>query len=359
MQRFWRLMLTASTAVLVYFAVPAKLGAQGVATGSVRGRVTTAEGLPVVGAELRWSMLKPGSRTRRRPARVAFYNIENVTPGGPFTLTARAIGYRPTSQSGIRVSLSQVVTMDLKLEQSAVTLAELTVNAAARPALLLSRARTGASVTISDSFLLRLPTLSRNFTGPDEHVAQVNSASVAGQNNRYNNIQIDGGVNNDLFPSRIHRNPRRSGERATDFARGAQGIPGPHRPVRCPRRLHRRPHQRDHQVRNEPVPRVALRIPGRPGFRPEVRGPRAVGHRRLNNFHEYQYGGSLGGPIIRDKLQFFATSWNSRAARRRSLAICRELIRSTGRRSVSPRRRPTVSPPGPTPISAIPDRPGR
>jgi hypothetical protein len=306
MQRFGRLMLTASTAVLAFLLLPVPASAQGVTSGSVRGRVTTTEGVPVVGAELTLVNAQTGLKNTASSREGGLYNIENVTPGGPFTLTARAIGYRPTSQSGIRVSLSQVVTMDLKMEQSAVTLAELTVNAAASSPLL-SRARTGASVTISDSFLLRLPTLTRNFTDLMSTSPQVNSASVAGQNNRFNNIQIDGGVNNDLF------------------GLGSTGTPGgqvSERPISLEA-------LKEFQVLIAPFDVRqggftgglinAITKSGTNQFHGSLfgfgqtqdfdrksvdRGP--LGTDVLNTFHEYQYGGTLGGPIVRDKLQFFA-----------------------------------------------------
>ena len=57
--------------------------------------------------------------------------------------------------------------------------------------------------TISDSAITRLPTISRDFTDFTRLVPQVSTSGLGssggGRNNRYNNIQIDGAVNNDLF----------------------------------------------------------------------------------------------------------------------------------------------------------------
>src|SRR5207247_2202784 len=69
---------------------------------------------------------------------------------------------------------------------------------------LLSTARTGAGSFISDSALRRLPTLNRAFndfvnTAPQIVKTPGGGASFTGQNDRFNNIQIDGTVNNDLF----------------------------------------------------------------------------------------------------------------------------------------------------------------
>src|SRR5688572_7092630 len=44
-----------------------------------------------------------------------------------------------------------------------------------------------------------MPLQGRNFTDLAATSSQVSGTSIGGQNNRYNNIQIDGGSNNDLF----------------------------------------------------------------------------------------------------------------------------------------------------------------
>ena len=59
--------------------------------------------------------------------------------------------------------------------------------------------RTGASTTVKDTAIAKLPLQGRNFTDLVSTGPQVSGNSFAGQNNRCNNIQIDGGANNDLF----------------------------------------------------------------------------------------------------------------------------------------------------------------
>lgn len=284
----------------------ATIAAQGVTTGAVRGTVVDGAGAPIAGAQLTLLNTVTGFRTTIQSRTNGTFALENVTPGGPFVLSARAIGYRPASRDGIVVTLGQVVTVQFVLEQTVVELGEISVTAEADP--LLSRGRTGAAVTVSESFLDRIPSLSRNFTDLVSIAPQVGSGtSVAGQNNRFNNIQIDGGVNNDLF------------------GLGSTGTPGG-------------------QVNSRPISMAAIKefqvliAPfdvRQGGFtgglinaitksgsnefhgslfafgqnqsvaRSEVdRG--ALGTDVLADFHEYQYGGTLSGPIIRDRLNFFA-----------------------------------------------------
>ena len=305
MQRIMRLAFTVPTMLLALVGLPAIAAAQGVTTGAVRGKVTDDAGHAVVGAVLTLVNSQTGLRATVSSRADGLYNFENVTPGGPFTLNARAIGFHPASHEGIRISLGQVVAVDLKMVAAAARVSELTVRGeAASP--LLSTARTGASVTVTDSFIQRLPTISRNFTDLISTAAQANGSSVAGQNNRYNNIQIDGGVNNDLF------------------GLGSSGTPGG--------QVNERP------ISLEAVKEFQLLIApfdvrqggftgglvnaitksGTNTFHGSLFGfgqnqsfsrgtvDRGVlGTDVLTDFHEYQFGGTLSGPIVKDKLQFF------------------------------------------------------
>src|SRR5262249_15439401 len=71
-----------------------------------------------------------------------------------------------------------------------------------------SETRAGTATNVHQEALEALPTITRSLTDfarTSPHFNEQNSnggdsfLSVAGRNNRYNNIQIDGAVNNDLF----------------------------------------------------------------------------------------------------------------------------------------------------------------
>ena len=68
---------------------------------------------------------------------------------------------------------------------------------------VISSSHKGIATTITDSTIARLPTLNRNFTDFVNLVPQISTKgpgnSGGGQNNRFNAIQIDGSVANDLF----------------------------------------------------------------------------------------------------------------------------------------------------------------
>lgn len=301
-----RLLTLCSLLATVLVVGTYSLAAQGVTTGAVRGVVRDANGTPIAGATLTLVNSSTGFRSTVASRDNGRYGFENVSPGGPFVVSARAIGYRPAALSEFRVALGEVKTMDFALTATTVTLDELTVTAQDNP--LLSRGRTGAAVFVSDSFIDRLPNLSRNFTDLIGTSSQVNGTSVAGQNNRFNNIQIDGGVNNDLF------------------GLGSTGTPGGQvgqRPISIEAVQEYQVLIAPFDVRqggftgglinaitksgtNELHGSLFMYGQNQSFARDSVdRGP--LGTDVLETFHEYQYGGTLSGPIIRDRLQFFAS----------------------------------------------------
>src|SRR5947209_8797776 len=175
--------------------------AQGVASAAVAGRITDESGAPVPAAQLTLVNGSTGQRYAARSRDDGRYSFENVDVGGPYTLAARALGFEPKTSTPFNLQLGQRFALDLNLKRAAVELAAITVTSS-NP--LLSTARTGAQTLISDSALRRLPTLNRAFndfvnTSPQIVKTPGGGTSITGQNDRFNNIQIDGTSNNDLF----------------------------------------------------------------------------------------------------------------------------------------------------------------
>jgi hypothetical protein len=168
--------------------------AQGVTGAAVNGRITT-EGAPVMAVELTLVAPSTGDKYTSITDENGNYFFDNVRPGGPYVLTATALGFVPTGRQGIILALGQRLKLDMVMRVDAgetITIIE-TVDPLADPS------RTGPATNLGGSTIARLPLQGRNFTDLAGTAPQVVGSSIAGQNNRYNNIQIDGGANNDLF----------------------------------------------------------------------------------------------------------------------------------------------------------------
>src|SRR5438309_3915741 len=123
---------------------PSSSSAQGVTSAAVRGKVTDDAGASVEGAVVSLQNGSTGQRFETRTRAAGIYNFENVAVGGPYTLEARSIGYRPVSQTEITLSLGQAIVLDLKLTRAAVQLAEITVTGAELQNPLLTSSHAGA-----------------------------------------------------------------------------------------------------------------------------------------------------------------------------------------------------------------------
>jgi hypothetical protein len=168
--------------------------AQGVTGAALRGAITTEDGESADGAFLQLKNTATGAEFTTF-AEGGGYFFDNVPPGGPYVLTVEYAAYRPLTRGGIELRLGQRVTIDLMLRLAG----EVIVIEVDSTDALSDRGRTGAVTRVTRERIAGLPLQGRNFADLAATSSQVNRDSIGGQNNRYNNIQIDGGANNDLF----------------------------------------------------------------------------------------------------------------------------------------------------------------
>jgi hypothetical protein len=283
------------------------LNAQGVTSAAIVGTITQTGGAPVEGAIITVLNTSTGGRWQAVTRSSGRYFLENVATGGPFTIEARGIGFQPSRRTGIMLNLGQRYEASFELSTSPVELEELAVSAAVNP--LINSARTGPATTISDSAIARLPLLGRDFTSLIQTAPQVVGTSVGGQNNRLNELQVDGGVNNDLF------------------GLGSTGAPG----GQVQSRAVSVEAVKEFQVLIAPFDLRQGNFTGGLinaitksgdndyhfsmfGYRQSSRdlGIRLVGDTQVgdtvSDFSVTQFGGTFSGPIVRDKAHFFISA---------------------------------------------------
>lgn len=293
--------LGAAVVALLAAASPPTISAQGVTTGAVAGIVTTAQGQPLEGVQVQALNRSTGFRVAVTSRSNGRYNISGLEVGSSYTISARHIGYQPQSFDNISVALSQTARVDFQLGERAAVLSGVTVTAESQD-VVISRSHTGVVTTVTDSALRRLPTLNRNFTDFVQLTPQVSTSgpglSGGGVNNRYNNIQIDGSTETDLFGLGSTGQP---GGQANGKSIGLEAV-------------------REYQVLLSPydvragnfagVLINAVTKSGTNEFHGVVfdasRNQNFVRQEPFNNkFNQSSFGGAIGGPIVRDKVLFF------------------------------------------------------
>jgi hypothetical protein len=182
-------------AVLSVLAATSVAWAQGVTGSAVTGTITEeGTGAPVAGAFVQLKNTATGDSFTAVTADAGTYFIDNVPAGGPYLLTVTSPAYKQASKRGLTLQLGQRLQVDQVMSAN---IEEIVVVDQIDP--LKDKERTGPSTTMSESTIGKIPLQGRNFTDLLSTTPQANGESIAGQNNRYNNIQIDGGANNDLF----------------------------------------------------------------------------------------------------------------------------------------------------------------
>jgi carboxypeptidase family protein len=192
--------------------LPQLLEAQGVTTAAIHGTVTEHDGPEIVGAMVRLINQSNGRRWEIATRSSGRFGLEDVSVGGPYRIEVRAVGFTPQARDGIILALGQRLVADFSLHPAAVTLEPITVIADVDP--VLDPGRTGPSETISSEIISGLPNLGRdylNLTTLSPQTAVHSSLgtpptggiSIGGQNRLFNSFQIDGGTNQDLYTGRL------------------------------------------------------------------------------------------------------------------------------------------------------------
>jgi outer membrane receptor protein involved in Fe transport len=193
--------LRGALAIAFAMTVPSALAAQGVTTGAIAGTVTSDQHVGVEGAQIQVVNQTTGFTSRVTTRADGRYTVPGLEVGSNYSVTVRRIGFQPKTRENVVVVLSQVTRVDFELVTQATQLRAVSIVAEQNP--VMSTSHTGITTTISDSALRRLPTLNGNFTDFVVLTPQVSTAgpglSGGGTNNRYNNIQIDGSTEADLF----------------------------------------------------------------------------------------------------------------------------------------------------------------
>jgi outer membrane receptor protein involved in Fe transport len=287
-------------------------GAQGITTGAVTGVITSDKGQPVEGAVVRVTNRSTGVTTSAQSRENGRYFVQSLEVGGPYSVEVRRLGFEPVVQNNVTVTLSQTTRVDILLSPQAVTLTEVTTLGTVRQ-VDFSPSHQGVGTVVNDTLIRRVPTLNRDFTDLVKLTPQVvtntgGGPSAAGGYNRLNNFTVDGANQNDRFnlggsggtPGGASNNRIMSVDAVKEF----QVLLSPT------------------DVRYGNFAGMLVNAVTKSGTN-TLSGGATYGFRtpgmaanvdqiRSSGFNIRQYGFTLGGPIVRDRLHFFvAADWKT------------------------------------------------
>ena len=195
-------LLPLGAALVALFLAVAAPGAhaQGI-SAAISGTVLDAAGQPLPGATVLAVHEPSGTPYRAATRGDGGYDLRGLRVGGPYTVSASFVGFRTQTQTGLSLALAQVQTVSFALAEDGGALGEVEITA--ESGAVVSQDRTGASTNVGEQDIEALPTIARSLAdfarlSPLTSVSNAGS-SVGGRNNRYNNIQVDGATLNDVF----------------------------------------------------------------------------------------------------------------------------------------------------------------
>jgi hypothetical protein len=290
-------------AFIALLFVPISLFAQ-VTTGSITGTVKDLSGGSLQGATVEVVHEPSGTKYKSVSNVTGKFTLPGLRIGGPYKVTISYVGFKSESVADLYVQLGDPIVLEVGLSDNKGELKEVVLSTTKKGALI-SKDRKGTSTNISNRLISSLPTISRNITDLTKLTPQSNGTSFAGQDNRAINFTLDGSIFNNSFGlTALNGGQTSSSPISLDAIQEIQINVSPY-------------NLRDAGFTGASINAVTKsgtnNIHGTMFY--NFRNQSLVGKKAgaggkedvvVNDFDVKQFGISLGGPIIKNKLFYFA-----------------------------------------------------
>lgn len=269
-----------------------------VTTSSMSGRVADADGQPIVGATIVAVHTPTGTQYATASTRNGQFNIGGMRVGGPYTVEVSFIGCNTEKVEGVYLTIGEEATLDFTLRENTQSIGEVVVVGKANP--VFNANRTGAQEIVTLEMMEKLPTTSRSLDEFIKLTPMSSGKNFAGTSYRFNNVTVDGASFNNSF--------------GLSSALGAQGT----EPISLESIEQVQVMIAPYDVRNGGFTGGGINSVTKSGTNewhasaymytksPELRGYRVRDYiAPVTEFTNRQYGVSLSGPILKNKLFFF------------------------------------------------------
>jgi outer membrane receptor for ferrienterochelin and colicin len=292
--------IAAGAGVALSLAAPLAVAQE--TTAQLSGFVVSAEGTPVPGAEVTIVHVPSGTSSTTTTNASGQFTATGLRIGGPFRVTARAEGMQEAAVEDLYTQLAERTSVTL-VAQAVAELAGVEVTAASERDVTI-----GAGSRYGAQDVRELPSISRDIKDvvridPKAWVdpTNVDALEIAGVNNRYNTITVDGVRQSDDFGLNNNGYPTERSPLSVDAIEAVSVLTAPFSVEYS--------HFRGSTI-NVVTKSGTNEFTGSAFYYKGDDG--LIGDRTKDTevdltFDEETIGGTLGGPIIRDNLFFFAS----------------------------------------------------
>ncbi len=187
-------------ALLTMLMVAFGLNAQ-VTTSALSGKVVLSDNNEVViGATVKAVHVPSGTRYSGVTNHNGRYTIQGMRVGGPYTVEFSYIGYETKTVNGVTLTLGETENVDANLSLNSQVLQEVVVTGRGG----VDATKTGAAMAFSAADIALMPSATHSIAdvtrlNPMVNISQSGAMSFNGVSNRYNSFMVDGATNNDVF----------------------------------------------------------------------------------------------------------------------------------------------------------------
>ena len=271
---------------------------------SLSGIIKDDRGSIIQGATVSLLHVPTGAVTKTQTNKKGIFSIANLKPGGPYTVAITFVGFKEEKAEDINLTLGNNPDLNVVMTVNTGSLEAVTVT---------STKKNNSGLSIGRAQMNTLPTLGRSLSDFTRLTPQSNNNSFAGTNFRYNNLTVDGAINND----------------AIGFSNSAGGVSGGGQSGAAGAGTRTNPYSIDViqevQVQLSPFDVKLGNFTGGSvnavtksgtntvhgsvygyGRNQDLMGKSVDGLKTKigSDFHDYQYGATLSGPIVKNKAFF-------------------------------------------------------
>ena len=187
---------------LLSSSVTFSVSAQSRTTATLLGTVARADSTWVAGATVEIRHEGTGATKSALTNEDGRFLILLLSPGGPYTITVNHIGFAQERREGVMLQVGEAYRVDVELRDQAIELPGIEVAVDRAP--IFDPNQVGPVTRLTERMLEAMPIVSRDVMDLAVLSSLVKTTegggfSVAGQNDRYNALLVDGLLSKDMF----------------------------------------------------------------------------------------------------------------------------------------------------------------
>ncbi|MFH4964396.1 TonB-dependent receptor [Gaetbulibacter sp. M235] len=185
-------------AFTLIFMLSAGFAMAQVTTSNIKGLILDESAQPLPGANIVVVHTPTGTKDGAATNIDGRFNLLNLRVGGPYSITVSYVGYKAQTFNDVYLDLGKTLSLDLTLEADSQQLEAVVVTGTTGTGTFGSD-RTGAETSVGRRELTRLPSISRSASDFTRLEPTASGNSFGGRNDQFNNFSLDGAIFNNPF----------------------------------------------------------------------------------------------------------------------------------------------------------------